>query len=370
MASFQKRGKTWQYTVSNYVNGVYKPIRKGGFKTKKEAQVAAADVEQRLHQGTYRYAKGISFSEYFDEWVEVYKKPHIQPATYKAYEKTSEIIKDYFGHTPLQKITKKDYQQFLNQYGSSRASATVKVAHVHIRNAVLDAIDDQLLFADFTRNVITSGQVATKKPEEKFLDYEEAVLLINHLEQLINERNALTDYVLLIGLLTGMRFGEIVGLTWDVIDEEEMTITVNKTWDYRYTFAFSTTKTENERIIHIDRFTLNLLQRLKEHSTPNEYGLLFYSPLSNAKVVGNRSCNMRLKNHCQKLGINEITVHGLRHTHASILIYKGVSIYYVSERLGHSTIQTTISTYTHLLKELKEKEVDQTLQTIEQMVQG
>lgn len=370
MASFQKRGKTWQYTVSNYVNGVYKPIRKGGFKTKKEAQVAAADVEQRLHQGTYRYAKGISFSEYFDEWVEVYKKPHIQPSTYEAYLTTSDMIKEHFGHTPLQQITKKEYQQFLNKYGSIRSMASVKLVHIHVRSAVLDAIDDQLLFTDFTRNVVLHGQVATKKPEEKFLDYEEAILLIRHLEKLIEERNSLTDYVLLIGLLTGMRFGEIVGLTWEAINEKDRTILVDKTWDCKFTFDFSTTKTENERIIHIDRYTLNVLKKLKECSTPNDYGLLFFSPLSNSKVVGNRSCNMRLKRHCETLGINQITVHGLRHTHASILIYKGVSIYYVSERLGHSTIQTTISTYTHLLKKLKEKEVDQTLQTIEQMVQG
>ncbi len=51
MASFTKRGKTWQYTVSRIVNGESKPIRKSGFKTKKEAQVAAAEIESKLNKG-------------------------------------------------------------------------------------------------------------------------------------------------------------------------------------------------------------------------------------------------------------------------------------------------------------------------------
>jgi len=65
MASFQKRGKTWQYTISRMVNGKSKPIRKGGFRTKKEAQIAAAEVESQLRKGLAPHLKDEPFDEYF-----------------------------------------------------------------------------------------------------------------------------------------------------------------------------------------------------------------------------------------------------------------------------------------------------------------
>jgi integrase len=61
-------------------------------------------------------------------------------------------------------------------------------------------------------------------------------------------------------------------------------------------------------------------------------------------------------------------MHGLRHTHASVLLYKKVSIYYVSERLGHSDIETTLKEYTHEVKELRVEDERATMKTFEEMV--
>ena len=363
MASFQKRGKTWQYTVSNYVDGKYKPIRKGGFKTKKEAQVAAIDVEQRLAKGTFRNVSDLTFYDYFVRWMETYKKPFIRPATYAQYETTSDMIKEYFSHTLLIDITKERYQRFLNDFAKHRTTATVKKLHIHIHAAIMHAVDDQLIPVPFTRNATVRGQGRTKTRDEKFLNYEEALLLMKRLHQKIEKDGRLTDYVLLISLLTGMRFGEVVGLTWSAIDVDAQTITVDRAWDYKHSIDFKNTKTNNVRVIHVDDYTIDLIKRLYAQHIKNEYQLLFFEPNSNTKVPGNRSCNLRLMKHCEALDINRITVHGLRHTHASILIYKGISIYYISERLGHSNIQMTLSVYAHLLKELKSNEVNKTVDT-------
>lgn len=66
MASITKRGNTYQYTVSRMVNGQSKPIRKGGFRTKKEAQVAVAEVEASLAKGIVPFLKKVPFVEYFE----------------------------------------------------------------------------------------------------------------------------------------------------------------------------------------------------------------------------------------------------------------------------------------------------------------
>ena len=71
------------------------------------------------------------------------------------------------------------------------------------------------------------------------------------------------------------------------------------------------------------------------------------------KRIYNSTVNNFLINKCIKAGIPEISIHGLRHTHASLLLYAGVSIAGVSKRLGHATITTTENTYLHIIKELE-----------------
>lgn len=74
MARITKCGSTWQYSVSRTIEGKYKPIRKGGYRTKKEASVAAAQIEADLAKGKLPFAKDIAFTEYFKDWFTIYKR--------------------------------------------------------------------------------------------------------------------------------------------------------------------------------------------------------------------------------------------------------------------------------------------------------
>ncbi len=71
-----------------------------------------------------------------------------------------------------------------------------------------------------------------------------------------------------------------------------------------------------------------------------------------------------LKKVLDDLDLKSISMHGLRHTHASVLLYKKVSIYYVSERLGHQDIQTTISVYSHVIKEMRIDDENNTINVL------
>src|SRR5690554_5701696 len=108
MASFTKRGKTWQYTVNNYVDGERKPIVKGGFKTKREAQMAAQEVEMQLKKGQQVITKEVPFSRYFEEWIELYKSGR-HKTTYDRYRNSLERVKEHFKDMPIQKINRTDY---------------------------------------------------------------------------------------------------------------------------------------------------------------------------------------------------------------------------------------------------------------------
>lgn len=180
MASIQKRGKTYQFTVSHMVNGKSKPIRKGGFRTKKEAQIAAAEIESQLSKGLLPHLTPVPIDDYFDKWVRLYKT-NISVTTRKHYEYTYKAIKEYFGSKPLQEITRHDYQMFINQFGSSRSKETVEKVNTHIRACVKDAMDEQIIHRDFTRNAVITYTVPAKKSEEKHLNYKESEILLKQI---------------------------------------------------------------------------------------------------------------------------------------------------------------------------------------------
>jgi len=86
-------------------------------------------------------------------------------------------------------------------------------------------------------------------------------------------------------------------------------------------------------------------------------------------TFSNERANTVLKEVLDRLNIERITVHGLRHTHISVLLYLGVNVLYVSKRAGHADTNITMSTYAHVLEELQETEVEKTRKLMKAMGQ-
>ena len=80
--------------------------------------------------------------------------------------------------------------------------------------------------------------------------------------------------------------------------------------------------------------------------------------------IFNSTINDILERRCSEAGVPVITVHGLRHTHASLLLFAGVSIASVAKRLGHSSMNTTERTYLHIIQELENKDVDLVMRSL------
>ncbi|QUW20879.1 site-specific integrase [Sporosarcina sp. Marseille-Q4063] len=366
MASFIKRGKSWQYTVSHYVNGKLKPIRKGGFRTKKEAQVAAMEVETKLNKGIKVAIKPKPFNIYFEKWISLYKS-NLDSTTQYHYKNTLNIISSYFNDIPIQEIEKSDYQLFLNKVGENRAKETMKKINSQIRACVLEAIDEEIIHRDFTRNIVLTGNDG-KPVEEKFLHWGESEILLDVL--LKNLDNSVVYYVILLALTSGMRFGEMIGLTRNDFDFKNNTIKINKTRRYLPTSDAEIKKTktkESNRIIKMDNRTMSEFKKMFAKTPDNIYQLVFYSPASKYKVISNTAVNKSLKKLLISLKIEPVSIHGMRHTHASILLYKGISIHYVSERLGHADVDTTIRVYSHMIKELRERDEKKMLEVFAQI---
>lgn len=178
--------------------------------------------------------------------------------------------------------------------------------------------------------------------------------------RLLNSLNLVdgTDLIIRLAAVTGMRYGEIVGVTRSSIDFTTGQIRIDKTWDYKYRTGFQPTKNaSSNRTIPIDITTLQALKSFVEPITDQETPIF----TSNGRIMVSSDINASLTKRLKKLSLPRITFHGLRHTHASILLYKGVSILSVSRRLGHSSVNTTQATYLHIVRELEEMDTEKIL---------
>ncbi|MFD1411357.1 tyrosine-type recombinase/integrase [Lapidilactobacillus gannanensis] len=357
MVSYRKRGKVWQYEISyKDLDGAYKKLRKSGFRLKSDAELAASQVKS-LYADVRQFKAGeIPLSIYFERWINLYKRNSVTNVTFVKYENTLNHIRKIFGKMPLKDITRTVYQERLNVFARDHAPRTVSAFHKQIRAALLDALDEHIIPNDPTRKAVVTG-VAVHRPK-KALDYGEWQKLIHHLDP-----DQIPEMMIYLAAVTGMRYAEILGVTTSDINWQEGTVDVNKTWDYKYHAGFKKTKNKaSMRKLSLDSISLHHLHVFVENHLTSPNAPLF---LINGHAMVSAEINQVLTNKLRTLGLPRVTFHGLRHTHASVLLYQGVSVLSVSKRLGHSSITTTQSTYLHIIKELEAKDTDKILAILE-----
>ena len=149
-----------------------------------------------------------------------------------------------------------------------------------------------------------------------------------------------------------MRFSEALALTPKDFDFSHQSLIVDKTWDYKGPGGFLPTKNRSSvRKIQLDWQTIIKFSELIK-------GLPDDKPIFVKGRVFNSTINGVLERYCKKLGIPVISIHGLRHTHASLLLFAGVSIASVARRLGHASMTTTQKTYIHIIQEMENRDID------------
>ena len=295
------------------------------------------------------------FYEYYRQWVDVYKKGAIREATMSKYLMTQKWVEKLAPELKLCELSRTAYQQLLNDYAKEHERQTTLDFHHQLKGAVLDAVDEGLIGRDPTRKAIIKGKTpGTKKI--KYLNQFELHTLIAHLD--IKEE-ANWDWFILLVAKTGMRFSEALAVTPGDFDFARQTLSVSKTWDYKGEGGFLPTKNKSSvRKIQIDwQIVVKFSELVK--------GLPEDKPVfAGRNKIYNSTVNGVLTRHCRACGISVISIHGLRHTHASLLLFAGVSIASVARRLGHASMTTTQKTYLHIIQELENKDVDLVMRTL------
>lgn len=294
------------------------------------------------------------FSDYFERWITVYKEGAIRKVTMDKYKLSLSWVKKLVPKLKLCDMDRVTYQQLLNDYAKEHERQTTMDFHHHLKSAILDAVDEGLIERDPTRKVIIKGKSPREK-KKKYLNQFELHTLLNGLN-LKGQINY--DWLILLIAKTGMRFSEAIALTPADFDFSHQLLSVNKTWNYKDGGGFQPTKNKSSvRKIQLDWMVVSQFSALVKDLPVNE-------PIFVEKAIFNSTINNILNRHCTDLGIPVITIHGLRHTHASLLLFGGVSIASVAKRLGHSSMNTTEKTYLHIIQELENKDVDLVMRSL------
>lgn len=267
--------------------------------------------------------------KYFQNWINVYKRGSIRNVSFKKYELTLDWIIKIAPTTRLCDLDRVTYQEIINEYAKQHERQTTMDFHHHLKSCLLDAFDEGLLTKDPTRKVVIKGKAA--KPKKiKFLSNFELQLLLKQL----NLKDKLNfDWLIFLIAKTGLRFSEAIALTPDDFDFTKQLLNISKTWNYKETGGFLPTKNKSSvRKIQLDWQTVSRFASLISGLEKNKPIFIFKEKIFNSTI------NDTLARRCKKANIPVISIHGLRHTHASILLYAGVSIASVAKRLGHSSM--------------------------------
>lgn len=301
------------------------------------------------------------FTSYYAQWIRVYKDGAIRDVTLAKYRMTQAWVEKLIPGRKLCEMTRITYQQLINDYARSHERQTTMDFHHQLKGAILDAVDEGLIERDPTRKVIIKG----KTPSRKKIKYLNQFELHSLLSDLHLGKEADWDYFILLIAKTGMRFSEALALTPKDFDFSHQTLSISKTWNYKDGGGFMPTKNKSSvRKIRIDWQTVMQFAELTKKLPPGEPIFVRRDSGGGYGAIYNSTVNGILDRHCKRLGIPVISVHGLRHTHASLLLFAGVSIGSVARRLGHASMTTTQKTYLHIIQELENQDVDLVMRSL------
>ena len=355
MASFEKsQNGMWSVRFRFFENGATKNKRLSGFRTKKEAEKAFAKYVSSYKHDPSKIGAA-TFSEVYEEWL-AYKKDSTKTGTYYTYESFyNAMLKDYFGAMQLDDITPlviKEWQSLVLQKGYS------KKYYKNIRNTLNNVFIYLQRYYNYPNNPIAKTE-PLRFPNEK--KKEKQVWSVEQFNEFIEYVDDEPYHALFIFLFyTGCRKAEALALTWDDIDFDNATVTINKTYTRKIkgvTYAIENTpKTASSiRTIKLPCVVINALKSpYFGEKTPFVFG--------GETPLPENTLRKRLERYLDKATIDypslpRLTFHEFRHSHASLLISNGISIVTVSKRLGHSSINETLKTYAHLMENDEAKSI-------------
>ena len=370
-----KNGET-RYLFQTYLGidpatGKERRTTRRGFKTMKEAKQAERnlllDVEENgLPSNQSDGFQDPTFEELASLWLENYKTT-VKPSTFENVKsKVEKMTEEHFKELKLKKITVAYCQRVVIELSKNYVlynhylSVINRIFKYAVLMDILDSNPFDKVIKPKSRQTQRKGNFLTKEELKEFLK--------------LAQNATLSYFFPLVHLMayTGLRQGEVLALKWSDIDFENKKITVDKTAvRIKEKQTIQTPKTKNsKRVISIDPTTLSILKSWKKDQIKiyfkngkhfeGDGNFIFTN--ERAEWVHIHNFIRYFKRFIADHKLKQITPHGLRHTHTSLLFSAGVEPKNISDRLGHSTVQITLDLYTHITEEQRTDTVEKLLE--------
>ncbi len=372
----QRKDGTWEARYSYGRDDYGRQVQKSIYgKTRKIVSEKLTEIQHSIHTNTYINPTTLTVEEWLDIWLDDYKSNVIKPTTLATYKTRIEVhLKPKLGHMLLKNLTTHTVQQFANSLLREKLSPKHISGIINVLKAAIEqAIKNDMLNKNVAKHIVLpkiqskKTEILTLEEQKNFIDICKSTYLGN---------------IFIFSLGTGMRIGEVLGLSWSDIDFLNNTINVNKTLtitkDYsdphsKWLISLGTAKTtSSNRIIPIMSPIKKLLEeqilyteKIKERACElynNEHNLVFTTRIGTP--LDPRNMQRTFHNIRKKANIDYLSIHALRHTFASRGLENGIDLKVMQDLLGHSSIQITADLYTHVLPDKKAIEISKLENTI------
>ena len=339
--------------------------------TKKGVKIKAREAVNDFAANGYSVKEKPTITTYRELvalWWESYKNT-IKPNSQQSMEGIVRLhILPVFGDYKLDKLTTPIIQQQVNKWadkankGEKGAYANYSFLNNINRRILQYGVTMQAIQHNPARDVIIPRKQQNKEHKVKFFSNQELKQFLDYLDNLdLSSYENFFDYVLYKTLLaSGCRIGEALALEWSDIDLKKGIISISKTLN-RYQETNTPKSKAGLREVDIDTATVTLLKEYKKRQQIQAWQLgrsesIVFTPFT-TKYAYACLLRKRLQSHFKAAGVPDISFHGFRHTHATIMLYAGIEAKDLQYRLGHSNISMTLNTYVHATKEGAKKAV-------------
>jgi integrase len=333
----------------------------GGYRTRKEAEVAKAKLTNEVHSGLYVEPSRVTLQDWVESsWLPTMRS-QVKGSTWDSYMRNLRLhVLPTLGQRTLQQLTplllNALYADLMasgkqTPAGGGLAAKTVRYVHATLHKVLADAVDGGLLQSN------PADKARPPKPR-----------VSGHREMQVWDANQLAQFLLHVhghrlqaafhlAAMTGMRRGEVLGLRWHDIDLSTSRIAIRHTLvSVAYEVQASTPKTHQARVVDLDPGTLEQLRahRSRQATQQADWGDGYHEShlvfrREDGSPIHPDSFSQAFDAEVRRSGLPRIRLHDLRHTHASIALKAGISVKVISERLGHENPAFTMKQYAHVL---------------------
>jgi len=342
MACIAKRRGRWVIDCYDQQGRRYRKTLNLGA-TKDDARKELRDIESKIDKGTFIPEKKTPlFSEVAEDWLKT-KKHDVRQTTFECF---TAIVKNKFGFFDNVKITQISIAS-VEQWIENMREQGVKFATVQYRIVILGQI---MGYALRHRMIDFNPVKEAKKPRKKMGDTTKPQIWTpEQIKRFLEGIDSPLYHALFsTSVFSGARKGEVLGLKWQDVNYDKKQISINRTFNHQRLFS---PKTQSSiRKIDVPPVLINELREWQLKSGGRGEDFVF-SADNGKNPLREGAVDDYFRSILKAINLPKIRIHDLRHCYASLLLQQGESIKYIQTQLGHSTPNTTLNVYAHLMKD-------------------